>query len=340
MPKFSFWMSEGALFSSAAMLIDAFAIANLWQRSLVANESAPLFQTEILTTDGQPVTALGNIPVMPHGAVEEKAATDCLIIAPTLPNVTSLPANLDCLARWITALRSDAVPIATVCTGTFILAELGLLDGKTATTNWKYARMFQKCYPNVNLNVQYILTEDDGILCTGAATAVYHLALHLIRRFGSDRLASACSKALLVDPNRSSQTPYVLNNPMRNHGDLQVLKAQQLIEEKYAAIDTVDTIARQVGISPRHFKRRFKSATGDLPLKYLQRIRIDAAKEKLETTRETIEQITWAVGYQDVSSFCRLFKQHTEISPRAYREKFFTPLGVLNAYTTTRTKEM
>ena len=103
------------------------------------------------------------------------------------------------------------------------------------------------------------------------------------------------------------------------------MKAQQLIEDNYAAIDTVDTIAREVGISPRHFKRRFKSATGDLPLKYLQRIRIDAAKEKLETTRETIEEITWAVGYQDVSSFCRLFKQHTEISPRAYREKFFTP---------------
>ena len=326
MPKFSFWMSEGAFFSSVSMLVDAFAIANLWQGMLTAKAAAPLFQTEILTTDGAPVTALGNIPVMPHGAVEEEAVTDCLVIAPTLPNVTPMPANLDRLGQWIDALRHRAVPIATVCTGTFILAELGLLDGKTATTNWQYARMFQKRYPKVNLKVQAVLTEDDGIFCTGAATAVYHLALQLIRRFGSDRLASACSKALLVDPNRSSQTPYVLNNPMRNHGDAQVLKAQQLIEEKFAAIDTVDTIARQVGISPRHFKRRFKSATGDLPLKYLQRIRIDAAKEKLETTHETIEEITWAVGYQDVSSFSRLFKQHTEISPRAYREKFFAPL--------------
>jgi len=333
MPKFSFWVSEGALFSSATMLIDAFAIANLWQRSLEENESAPLFQTEILTTDGEPVTALGNIPVMPHGAVDENAATDCLVIAPTLPNVNRISANLDRLGRWIDALRRDAVPIATVCTGTFILAEMGLLDGKTATTNWKYARMFQKRYPRVTLNVQYILTEDDGILCTGAATAVYHLALHLIRRFGSSRLAATCAKALLVDPNRSSQTPYVQSVPMRNHGDAQVLKAQRLIEDNYAAIDTVDTIAREVGISPRHFKRRFKSATGDLPLKYLQRIRIDAAKKRLETTRETIEEITWAVGYRDVSSFCRLFKQHTEISPRAYREKFFTPLHSMTAQT-------
>lgn len=327
MPKFSFWISEGALFSSVTTLTDAFAIANLWQRTLEEKEAAPLFQTEILTTDGAPVTALGNISVMPHGAVDEEAFTDCLIVAPTLPNLTPLPANLDRLGRWIDALRCKGATIATACTGTFFLAELGLLDGKTATTNWQYARLFQKQYPMVNLNVRHMLTEDDGILCTGAATAVYQLALHLIRRFGSNHLASACCKALLVDPNRSSQTPYVLMRPLKNHGDTQVLKAQRLLAENYAAIDSVDAIAREVGISPRHFKRRFKSATGDLPLKYLQRIRIDAAKERLETTNQTIEEITRDVGYQDVSSFCRLFKQHTAISPSTYREKFFVPSG-------------
>lgn len=325
MPKFSFWVPEGALFASVTMLMDAFAIANLWERSFTGND-APLFRTEILTTSGDPVNALGDIPVLPHGAVDPHASTDCLVVAPFLPNVTPMPANIDALGGWIDALREAETPIATVCTGTFVLAELGLLDGKTATTNWQYARMFQRRYPRVNLTPKFMLTEDDGILCTGAATAVYHLALHFIRRFGSDKLATTCSKALLVDPNRNSQTPYISSNPRRNHGDAQVLMAQELIEEDYAAIDTVDTIAREVGISPRHFKRRFKSATGDLPSKYLQRIRIEAAKKRLETSRDTIEEITWAVGYRDVSSFSRLFKQHTEISPRAYREKFFIPM--------------
>ena len=171
-----------------------------------------------------------------------------------------------------------------------------------------------------------MLTEDDGILCTGAATAVYHLALHFIRRYGSSRLANTCAKALLVDPNRSSQTPYARITPPRNHGDDQVLLAQELIENDFAAIETVDAVAREVGISPRHFKRRFKAATGDLPSKYLQRVRIEAAKERLETSRDSIETITWAVGYRDVSSFSRLFKQYTDISPRAYRDKFFIPL--------------
>ena len=103
-----------------------------------------------------------------------------------------------------------------------------------------------------------------------------------------------------------------------------MLQAQEFIEKNYADIQTIDDIAREVGISPRHFKRRFKKATGDLPIKYLQRVRVDAAKERLETTQESIDRITWDVGYKDVSSFCRLFKQQTRISPRAYREKFFS----------------
>jgi transcriptional regulator GlxA family with amidase domain len=325
MPKISFWISEGTLFSSAAMLIDAFSIANLWQRAFTGEEEETLFHTEILTTDGAPVEAYGGLPVTPHGAIDDTLRTDCLVISPILPNVTPMPCNLDRLAHWIQVLRRRQTPIATSCTGAFILAEMGLLDGKTATTNWQYARMFQKRYPKVRLCPQHMLTEDDGILCTGAATAVYHLALHLIRLFGSNKLACTVSKALLVDANRNSQVPYVLSNPLKNHHDSQVLMAQQFIEEHFPVIDSIDTIARKVGISPRHFKRRFKSATGDLPLKYLQQIRIDAAKQKLETTRDTIEEITCAVGYTDVSSFCRLFKQYTEISPKTYRDRFFIP---------------
>ncbi|MEJ2156493.1 MAG: helix-turn-helix domain-containing protein [Desulfobacteraceae bacterium] len=327
MPKISYWVAEGALYSGVVMLVDAFSVANLWQRAFTGQKQADLFQTEILTTDGAPVDAYGGLPVTPHRGVDKTARTDCLVIAPILPNVTPLPPDLDLLARWIHALRRKNTPIATSCTGTFILAEMGLLDGKTATTNWQYARMFQKRYPRVNLCPQQIMTEDDGLLCTGAATAVYHLALHLIRRFGSHKLACAAAKSLLVDPNRNSQVPYVLSHPLKHHGDAQVLKAQQFIEENYAAIDSIDSVARNVGISPRHFKRRFKSATGELPLKYLQQIRIDAAKEKLETTRDNIEEITCAVGYSDVSSFCRLFKQYTEISPSAYRDKFFIPVS-------------
>ena len=266
--------------------------------------------------------AQGNVRLEIDRSIDDVDQTDCVVISPVLPNITPMPKDLDKLCQWLLRMKANNSLIATVCTGTFILAEMGLLDGKKATTNWQYARLFQKQFPRVQLVAEDMLTEDDNIISTGAATAVNNLAIHLIRRYGSQKLASICSKALLIDLNRHMQAPYAISYPFRSHGDVQILKAQGLIEKKYAVIETVDDIARDVGISPRHFKRRFKNATGDMPLRYLQNVRIDAAKQLLESTYETIDQITWAVGYKDISSFCRLFKQHTRISPKIYREKF------------------
>lgn len=327
MARISLWTGEGCLFSGVTMLIDALSIAELWHRTITKHKKEGLFETEILTSDGHPVEAYGGITINPDRSINDLNKTDCLVISPFLPNINPIPDSLDSLFHLITKLRKEGTTIAAVCTGSFILAEMGLLDGKRATTNCHFAGMFKKRYPLVRLNPECMMTEDDGIICTGAVTAVYNLGLHLIRQFGSPELASICSKALLVDPNRNSQAPYAMSIPKRHHGDPQVLKAQFIIETNYAAIDSIDSVASEVGISARHFKRRFKQATGDLPLKYLQRARIDAAKKELETTKNTVDEITWSVGYKDVSSFSRLFKQHTKLSPKAYRDKFFNPLS-------------
>ena len=326
MVKISLWIGEGCMSSSIISLVDAFYIANLWHRNLEDERILPLFETQIVSTDGKPVLAQGNVRLAPDMSIQDVDRTDCVVISPLLPRITPLPEDLGLLGQWLEKMKSQDALIASVCTGTFLLAQMGLLDGKKATTNWQYARLFKKQFPKVRLVPEDILTEDDNIICTGAATAVNNLSLHLIGRYGSRKLFNACSKALLIDPNRSSQTPYAMPIAFRSHGDIQVLKAQKLIESEYAQIKTIDDIARRVGISPRHFKRRFKKATGDLPLKYLQRVRIDVAKEWLETTHETIDTITGAVGYSDISSFSRLFKQHTRISPKSYREKFFCQL--------------
>lgn len=322
MAKISLWIGNGCLSSPITTLLDAFSIANLWHQDLAPKKISPLFETQIVSTDGKQVSAQGNVTLKIDMSIDDVDQTDCVVISPVLPNINPMPNDLDKLCQWLKRMQEQNTLIATVCTGTFMLAEMGLLEGKKATTNWQFARLFKKQFPNVQLVSEDMLTEDDNIISTGAATAVNNLALYLIRRYGSQKLATVCSKSLLIDPNRHKQSPYVISNPFRSHGDVQVLKAQEFIEKRYGAIETVDDIARDVGISPRHFKRRFKNATGDLPLRYLQNVRIDAAKERLETTHETIDQITWAVGYKDISSFCRLFKQHTRISPKIYREKF------------------
>jgi len=326
MAKISLWIGEGCLSSGITTLIDAFSIANLWYASMTEKRVSALFDTEIITTSGNPVVAYGNIRFEADCGIRDVKKTDCIIISPHIPNTCPLPDGMSELSEWLIEQKKRDITIASVCTGSFILAETGLLDGRKATTNWQYARLFQKMYPQVKLHPEYMMTEDSGVICTGAATAVHNLAIHLIKTYGSQKLATVCSKALLVDPNRYSQVLYTIPPPPRNHGDQQVLAAQKQFEENYASIELIDEIASDVGISPRHFKRRFKKATGEMPLKYLQRVRIEAAKEKLETTQDSISDIIWSVGYKDISSFTRLFKQHARLSPKAYRDKFYHPV--------------
>lgn len=322
MTRITCLVMEGCLFSATSGLMDAFNIANLWHASSGKQDAEPLFETEIVTVDGRASTAMGGIRVHPHRAMGDVERTDAILVPPLLPNINPPPTGMDEVLRWLIDNYRRQTLIGALCTGTFILAETGLLDGRQATTNWQYARMFQRRFPQVRLRPEKIMTEDSGLLCSGAATSIFQLGLYLIDTFGSEDLARSCSKALLIDPNRESQAPYAVLDFPRDHGDAGVLKAQQVMEQRYSDGLVIDDVAREVGISPRHFKRRFKQTLGETPLSYLQRVRIEAAKHMLERSRKPVSEITWQVGYADTSSFCRLFKKSTGLSPRDYRERF------------------
>ncbi|MBC2735633.1 MAG: helix-turn-helix domain-containing protein [Desulfobacteraceae bacterium] len=325
MPHITCLVLEGCLFSGTAGLMDAFGIANLWQQAVDGKDAQPLFKSDIVTVDGRTVSAHGGITIQSRRSIADVDQTDVILVPPLLPNVGPPPKRMDAVLAWLVDQHRIQTRVAALCTGTFILAETGLLDGKKATTNWQYARMFRRRYPRVHLQPEKVMTEDAGLICTGAATSFFQLALYLIDHFGSADLARSCAKALLVDPNRASQAPYAILDLPRDHGDAGVLQAQRLMEKDYAAPLVIDEIARQVGISPRHFKRRFKQAIGETPLGYLQRVRIEAAKIKLERSKAPVSEITWQIGYADSSSFCRLFKKTTGLSPRDYRERFSRP---------------
>ncbi len=315
---------EDGLYSNIMTLHDSFFIANLWYTKLTES-SSPLFETRILTLDGKPIKACGGFKVQPDLSLYEAKKSEYIIINPLMPHQNPIPKGLDRLGNRLASLMDEGTIVATVCTGAFILAEMGLLDHRRATTHWQFARMFKRQYPRVRLEPEHMLIQDGNIISTGAATAVYNLILHIIHKVGSLGLASVVSKALLQDGNRKEQSPYFIFSPEKRHRDVQVLKAQEFIEKEFASITTIDDIACEAGLSPRHFIRRFKKATGDPPLKYLQQVRVEKAKEKLETTNDTVDEITWAVGYKDISSFGRLFKQQTRLSPTAYRKKFSLP---------------
>ena len=167
-----------------------------------------------------------------------------------------------------------------------------------------------------------MIVDEGDIISAGGVTAYLDLCLHIINRFGSHQLASTISKTLLIDHGRKTQAPYRAISIVKNHGDQPILKAQEYLEDNFIRRISMPRAAQCAGLEERTFNRRFKKATGDTPTEYLQNLRIEAARKKLETTRESVETITLDIGYENPTSFRRLFKQHTGLSPSEYRRRF------------------
>ncbi len=319
--KITFLAAENCLSSGLTGLIDTFTIANRWYTQLTGI-TEPLFTTEIVSGDGRPVLCSGGIRLVVNRAIDDAGNVEYIVIPPFIPVPRLDSFEMPRLTQWITDQHFAGTPIAALCTGSFLLAETGLLDGRAATTHWQFARKFKRRYPQVMLAVEEILTEDNGLICTGAATSYFNFGLAFIERYGSKELAGVCSKSLLVDPHRISQAPYIFELKKDTHADTCIAKAQQFMENNVAGISSIDEVAGHVCLSSRHFKRRFKRATGTSPLSYLQNMRIDLAKKMLESTLASIDDITLQIGYENSSTFRRLFKKHTSLSPREYRDKF------------------
>lgn len=321
MKKITILAIEGCLSSSVSNLIDAFTIANLWHRALFKQES-DLFTTKVVSAEGKPVICNDCIRIQPHFSFADTVNSDYLIIPALLPIPESTILRNSKVLDYICAQYSSGTTICSICTGSFLLAETGLLNGRRATTNWQFEKKFRFRYPEVQLRIGMMLTEEDNIICSGAVSAMMQLVLRIIKREGSISLASAWAKAMLVDPNNESQAPYRSHPLPGEHKDMEISKAEHYMRTHLAESISIDQVAELVCISSRHFKRRFKNATGVSPLSYLQKLRIQTAKEQLENSLDSIEEITRRVGYENSSTFRRLFKRHTSLSPREYRDRF------------------
>ncbi len=299
---------------------DAFTTANFVWAGM--GQERPVFDLNTVTLDGLPVGASGGVVVHPQGSLASSGESDVVLLPAFLPPFDLENERIRQLCDSLCERYHRGEYLVSTCTGTFFLAKTGLLDGRNATTNWLFEGMFRRLHPEVNLRTDRILVEDRRLVTTGAATAFFNMCLYFIERYGNAELAARCSRCMLIDPERTSQAPYMLHDFCRDHEDDAVRVAQRLMEEGFAEGISVEAVARRVGISQRHFKRRFKQATGDTPLSYLQHLRIESAKKRLETTQENIGEITLRIGYEDVNSFRRLFRRVTGMSPRSYRDKY------------------
>ena len=323
MKKVIILASEHCLFSSVGGPMDIFLQAGLLWNGILGIEPSPYFEVKIATLDGNAVMATNQVPITPHCSVDEVDHADLILI----PSQGFQPVIQDEAffkrAEWLKKCYKNGADLASVCTGAFTLAATGLLDGKTATTHWGAAQVFKKTFPKIHLRTDLMITDEGRLFCGGGMTADLNLSLYLINKYCGREVALQCSRCTLIDLDRLSQSPFSIFIPEKNHQDSKILKTQEWIETNFNHSLSIETLAKKSGMSPRNFNRRFKAATGETVVKYLQLVRIEAAKKQLEDGRRSFDEISFHVGYENVSFFRRIFKKGTGLSPAAYQKKFF-----------------
>jgi len=288
------------------------------------------FDTEIVGLPGTGVVpSASGLPVPVDRTIEQVATTDVVVLPSLLvENGVWTTGRYGSLVRWLTAMHEGGATLCSACSGVLLLAETGLLDGRDATIHWAYARTFRENFPNVRLRIESALVvsgERRQFVMSGASSSWHDLVLYLVARIVGPTAALAIAKFMLLQWHDDGQAPYVVFEPRTDHDDAVVLDAQRWVHDHFSVASPVEAMTSRSGLSERGFKRRFTRATGTRPLEYVQRIRIEDAKRRLERTDASVEEVGWMVGYEDPAFFRRLFKRLVGLTPGAYRRKFSAP---------------
>ncbi len=321
MKKVSILATHQTIATTVLGPMDVFFLAGrLW--NIVYNQPmTPFFDVEIVSEKEGPVTCLNNLIIQPHRTIAQVRKTDLIIIS-SITNRERKPNFNPETIRWLQRQHRLGASIASVCTGAFLLAATGLLDGKTATTHWGFMDLFRERYPNVLLNPEKLITDEGTLYCAGALSAGIDLSIYLVEKYCGHEVAIQCSKALMHDMGRQSQAPYSVLQFQKKHADEAVLAAQSWLEAHFAEPVDMNDVARAHAMSRRSFERRFKKATGDTPLFYLQKTRVEAAKKMIEMEKATFDDISYRSGYENSGHFREIFKKHTGLLPTQY-ERYF-----------------
>ena len=250
---------------------------------------------------------------------------DCnikLVIVPAYQLGPPEPNHAPRAAAWVARMHAEGAAIATVCGGVFLLAESGLLDGRRITTHWKFAAELKRRFPDLRIDIDRLVIDEHDIVTAGGVLAWIDLGLTLVERLLGRTVMISTARFMLVDPPGREQRYYDEFAPPLLHGDKVILAIQHWLQTDNGAACSVDTLAKRAGLGARTFLRRFVKATGMRPSEYHQRLRIGRSRELLEFTRDTMEQIALAVGYEDTSGFRRTFKRAIGLSPAEYRRRF------------------
>ncbi len=325
---------DQALASAITGVADLFALAGVTWNRIQQQETAMAFHVQLASKQKKHIQCINGLQLAAHCSfsdIENSIKTrfnilkpeSNILIVPTIGGpiqqaLNNNPALIDLLRK-----ANDAGwTIAGNCTGNFLLAEAGILDGKTATTHWGFSGGFQQRYPQIRLQADQLITRDDNVFCAGGGIAWFDLGLHMIERHVDFETAMQTAKAFVIDYRRDSQLSYSLMRISKPHQDDMVNSIQAKIDQDCTAHLSIEALAIEHNVSQRTLIRRFNSALGMPPNTYLQSVRIERARKMLEESDFNIDTVMNKIGYEDSSSFRRLFKKKTGLTPTEYRNRF------------------
>jgi transcriptional regulator GlxA family with amidase domain len=284
------------------------------------------FDVTIVTEGTDPPASTGGLP---HRPCAEVLSTDIAVVPlMVFDGPDWVPGRSPALVDWLRWMHARGATLCSTCTGVLLLAETGLLDGGEATIHWAFAPAFRRCHPDVRLRLDEVLVLGGArseFVMTGGVASWHDLALHLIKRHVGPAAASGMARLMMLEWHGEGQAPFRGFLPPRDHGDRVILRAQDWAGQHYMAESPVEEMAARTGLARRSFDRRFARATGRSPIAYVQALRVDAAKRRLERSDAPVEEIAAAVGYENTSYFRRLFKRTTRMTPAGYRHRFRIP---------------
>jgi transcriptional regulator GlxA family with amidase domain len=312
---------DNALASSIMGSMDVFSLTGSTWNYIASKQKISYFDLKVVTKDGMPSKSKNNAAIIPNCSIHDIESTDVIIIS-SISDFSTLLTS-DETIEWLHHHFKRGTTIASVCSGTFVLAKTGLLNGKQATVHWGFAAEFKRRYPEVHLRPDKIITEEEQLLCSGGYNSYIALSFYIVEKFCGRDVAIESSKAMLHDLGRSSQDPYSISIITHRSLDPEIHRIQEWLEKNFNHRIDMQDLADAFGMSRRVLERRFKTATGMPPLLYLQQIRVEIAKKYLESTSITFSEIAVLVGYEDTSFFRKIFQKQTKTLPKEYRAKFY-----------------
>lgn len=316
--------------SSGAVIYGLFEVLSVfgegWELITGKQDCPTIFDVKIVSLSGTPFTCVGGVPVTPHSALADIEHADVVIVTDlALDPSVDHSSKWEEFSPWLHHLHQAGSVICSVCSGSVLLAGCGFLENLQATTHWAYVEHFRKFFPDVKLEPSRIFIpekDDNRIVTSGGMASWEDLALYLIARFYGEAAAINAAKFFLLGDRGEGQLLFAAMGKPKRHEDEIITNCQSWIANHYDTVNPVQQMVIQSGLTERTFKRRFKIATGYTPINYVQTLRIEEAKQLLESTSEAIDIIAQQTGYEDPTSFRRLFKRMTGVTPGRYRQRF------------------